>query len=416
MPTDSRSGRRPHDLGLMPASGGAAASVSLAPPPAITGDGFCLQRSEDCARDSGILITRYHLVLSVPASTIRGMAGDQETVTAAAAVTAGGDLVPRAGARPPGPAAIAAELLARTRAELPVLAGLGKREELLAAAWLASLRAPRTRRAYAADMRGWLGWLAAAPMCWTRAGRTWTCRRPGRTAARSPPPCAAAVGAVQLLPLLRRVNLVDRHPDGGGGAAGSGPGLHRHHRPGLRPGARPGRSRRRRPGPAGAADRAVIRLLLHNALRVDEACAADVADLGADAGHRGAAGGPQGRPESENPADPGDGGRAGRLPCGPGPPRRARRRAAAGRPAAGRRQRRTPPPGAPVGTGPPPGPRRGHPGLGPAVPALPAALGDHLRPRRRRRAPRRQDYAGTTAARPAGTTTATAWTATPPTP
>ena len=31
---------------------------------------------------------------------------------------------------------------------------------------------------------------------------------------------------------------------------------------------------------------AVIRLLLHNALRVDEACAADVADLGADAGHR----------------------------------------------------------------------------------------------------------------------------------
>ena len=57
-------------------------------------------------------------------------------------------MVPRAGARPPGPVAIAAELLARTRAELPVLAGLGEREELLAAAWLASLRAPRTRRAY----------------------------------------------------------------------------------------------------------------------------------------------------------------------------------------------------------------------------------------------------------------------------
>ena len=42
------------------------------------------------------VITRYHPVLSVPASTIRGMAGDQETVTAAAAVAAGGDLVPRA--------------------------------------------------------------------------------------------------------------------------------------------------------------------------------------------------------------------------------------------------------------------------------------------------------------------------------
>jgi len=84
-------------------------------PPTITGDGFCLQRSEDCARDSGDrVITRYHPVLSVPAATIRGMAGDQETVTAAAA---GADLVPRASARPPGPVAIAAELLARTRAQ-----------------------------------------------------------------------------------------------------------------------------------------------------------------------------------------------------------------------------------------------------------------------------------------------------------
>ena len=31
---------------------------------------------------------------------------------------------------------------------------------------------------------------------------------------------------------------------------------------------------------------AAVRLLLHNALRVDEACAADVADLGEDRGHR----------------------------------------------------------------------------------------------------------------------------------
>jgi hypothetical protein len=93
------------------------------------------------------VITRYHPVLSVPVVTIRGMAGDQETVTTAATVTARGDLVPRAGTRLPGPAAIAAELLARTRAELPVLAGLGAREELLTAAWLASLRAARTRRA-----------------------------------------------------------------------------------------------------------------------------------------------------------------------------------------------------------------------------------------------------------------------------
>ena len=48
----------------------------------------------------------------------------------------------------------------RARAELPHLAGLGQREELLAAAWLMSLRAARTRRAYAGDLRAWLAWLA----------------------------------------------------------------------------------------------------------------------------------------------------------------------------------------------------------------------------------------------------------------
>ena len=98
--------------------------------------------------------------MSAPAATIRGMAGDRETVTAAAAVTVADNLVPRAGAPSPGQLAIAAELLARTRAELPVLAGLGEREELLVTAWLASLCAPRTRRAYVGDVRGWLEWLA----------------------------------------------------------------------------------------------------------------------------------------------------------------------------------------------------------------------------------------------------------------
>jgi len=92
--------------------------------------------------------------MPVPAPTIRGMAGDQETASAAAAVTAGGELVPRAGARPTGPVVIAAELLAPTRGVLPVLAGLGEREELLAAAWLTSLRSPRIRQAYARDLRG----------------------------------------------------------------------------------------------------------------------------------------------------------------------------------------------------------------------------------------------------------------------
>ena len=49
-------------------------------------------------------------------------------------------------------------------------------------------------------------------------------------------------------------------------------------------------------GPQALRTAAVIRLLVHNALRVDEACAADVTDLGADAGLPGPAGDPQGRP------------------------------------------------------------------------------------------------------------------------
>jgi integrase/recombinase XerD len=41
-----------------------------------------------------------------------------------------------------------------------VLGGRSDRERLLAAAWLAGYRSPRTRRAYAGDLAGWLDWLA----------------------------------------------------------------------------------------------------------------------------------------------------------------------------------------------------------------------------------------------------------------
>ena len=43
---------------------------------------------------------------------------------------------------------------------------------------------------------------------------------------------------------------------------------------------------RRRHLPQALRAAAVARLLLHNALRVDEACAADIADLGEDCGHQ----------------------------------------------------------------------------------------------------------------------------------
>ena len=236
------------------------------------------------------VITRYHPVLSVPAATIRGMAGDQETVTAAAAVAAGGDLVPRAGAaRPPGPAVIAAELLARTRAELPVLAGLGEREELLAAAWLASLRAARTRRAYAADVRGWLGWLTERGTDVLDAGRVhvdlWAAAQQDRGAESS-----TVRRRLSALSSFYRYcaahDLVDRIPTAGVARPMVDPdytatiGLDRDQARALVAAADADK------GPQALRTAAVIRLLLHNGLRVDEACAADVANLGTDAGHR----------------------------------------------------------------------------------------------------------------------------------
>ena len=227
------------------------------------------------------MITRYHLVLSVPVVTIRGMAGDQETVTAAAvtaaavtaaAVTAGGDLVPWAGARPPGPVAIAAELLARTRTELPVLAGLGEREELLAAAWLASLRAPRTRRAHAGDVRGWLGWLAERGVDVLGAGRVhvdvWVAGQQDRGAEAS-----TVRRRLSALSSFYRYcaahDLVDRIPTAGVARPvvdadyTATIGLDRDQGRALVAAAGADR------GPQALRTAAVIRLLLHNALRVE---------------------------------------------------------------------------------------------------------------------------------------------------
>ncbi len=70
-----------------------------------------------------------------------------------------------------GPALLAAELLGRVRAELPAVGELGEREQLLISAWLTGLRSARTRRAYAADVVAWLGWLADRDAGALEAGR-----------------------------------------------------------------------------------------------------------------------------------------------------------------------------------------------------------------------------------------------------
>ena len=81
-----------------------------------------------------------------------------------------GDLerLPASGA---GPAVLAAELLGRVRTELPVIGEMGEREQVLVAAWLTGLRSARTRRAYAADVAAWLGWLAERDASALAAGR-----------------------------------------------------------------------------------------------------------------------------------------------------------------------------------------------------------------------------------------------------
>jgi len=202
---------------------------------------------------------------------------------------AGADPLPATAAWPGQPPAAAAELVARVRAELPVMSGLAPREELLAAAWLMSLRAARTRRAYAGDLAGWLAWLAERGTDVLAARRVqadlWVAVQQEAGAEAS-----TVRRRLSALSSFYRYcaahDLISRIPVEGVA------------RPAVDPDytATVGLDRDQARALLAAADRdtgaqalrtaAVIRLLLHNALRVDEACAADIADLGADAGHR----------------------------------------------------------------------------------------------------------------------------------
>jgi integrase/recombinase XerD len=188
-----------------------------------------------------------------------------------------------------GTAVVAGELLDRARRELPRLAELGERDQLLAAAWLTSLRSARTRRAYFTDLRVWLVWLAERTVAVLDVRRVhvdlWVAQALERGAEAS-----SVRRRLSALSSFYRYcaayDVVDRVPTAGV----------------LRPmvdadyTATVGLDRAAARALVAAADAdagraalrsaAVIRLLLHNALRVDEACAADVTDLGVDAGHR----------------------------------------------------------------------------------------------------------------------------------
>ena len=184
---------------------------------------------------------------------------------------------------------LAGELLGRVRGELPVVGELGEREQVLVSAWLTGLRSARTRRAYAGDVVAWLGWLAGRETDVLAAGRVHV----DLWAATQLDDGAAASSVRRRLSALSSFYRYCAAHDLTGWVPTQGVA-----RPVVDPGytATVSLDRDQARALVAAADAdtgtqalrtaAVVRLLLHNALRVDEACAADVADLGEDCSHR----------------------------------------------------------------------------------------------------------------------------------
>ena len=231
------------------------------------------------------MITRYITRLSDPASTVPLMLDN----TAPATPSTSPALVVVAPAASSPAAGMAGELVADVLVELPALAVLTDRDRLLAAAWLASLRSARTRRSYAGDLLGWQGWLAGHGIellaatrvqvdLWVRIQQT------------------AGAGDASVRRRLSGIGSFYRYClthdlTGGDPTAGVT-------RPRVDPDytATVGLTREQGRALIAAADTddgrarlrsaAAVRLLLHNALRVDEVLGADIADLGSDRGHQ----------------------------------------------------------------------------------------------------------------------------------
>jgi site-specific recombinase XerD len=185
-------------------------------------------------------------------------------------------------------AAMAGELVAHVVAELPALAALEDRDRLLAAAWLASLRSARTRRSYAGDLLVWQAWLAERGLEVLGAGRVhvdvWV--RAQQHAGAGDASVRRRLSGIGSFYRYLSHDLATSDPTAGVARPRVDPdytatvGLSREQGRALiaAADADTGRSRLR--------SAAVIRLLLHNALRVDEALGADIADLGTDRGHQ----------------------------------------------------------------------------------------------------------------------------------
>ena len=187
------------------------------------------------------------------------------------------------------PHAIAGELVTRITAELPAIAELHTTEQVVVAAWLAGLRSPRTRRAYAADVTGFARWCHIRGVEMLAVGRThvdmWVLEQTDTGAENSS--IRRRLAALSSFYTYSTTHgVTDRIPTQGVRRPYVDPdytatiSLDRTESRALIAAvdADNGRQKLR--------NALVIRLLLHNGLRVDELCQADINDLGNDRGHR----------------------------------------------------------------------------------------------------------------------------------
>jgi integrase/recombinase XerD len=189
------------------------------------------------------------------------------------------------------PAAVT--LLAQLATDHPTLAARPARERLLAAAWLAGYRSPRTRRAYALDLSAWLDWLHGLQVdvlaarrvhvdLWVRhlldsgAASSSTARRLSALTSFYHHLITHDVLTANPATAVRRPRVDPDHT--------TTVGLDRAQARAFLAAADTD------PGPTRLRTAAAARLLLHLGLRADELAAADTTDHGPDRGHRPRAG------------------------------------------------------------------------------------------------------------------------------
>jgi integrase/recombinase XerD len=167
------------------------------------------------------------------------------------------------------------------RGEFPAVLELPEREQVLVSAWLASLRSARTRRAYLQDVHAWLDWCEERGVDVLAAVRVHVDLWVGGLAEAGSEASTTRrrlSGLSSFYRYLAQHDLVGSNPTVGVERPSVDPdhtatvGLTREEARALVAAADSGPQRLR--------TRVVVRLLVHNALRVDELAASRLGDLG----------------------------------------------------------------------------------------------------------------------------------------